>query len=69
MKKYFHVLLNKDGSLTMISVRNPDFDIYAQREGVCDLFQGTKRECLIFVEQYRDENIIPDESFIFHEVK
>lgn len=57
----------EDGALTLINNDNPDFMFYEER--LSELFSGTKKECVDFIFEYQDENLIPDEEFIYMEIK
>lgn len=65
--KRFHVFLSpEDGALTLVSHQNVNFMDYEER--LTEIYKGNKRACLQFIEDYQDENLIPDDAFIVHEI-
>lgn len=61
----FHVFLNtSNGALVLISENNPDFMFYEETHE--DIKCGNRRDCVQFIEEYRDVNYIPDDEFNLH---
>lgn len=67
MKKYHLFINDNNGAITLISENNPDFGFYA--DTLTLLYKGNRRDCIRFLEQYQDENYIPDEIRMFEEIK
>ena len=64
----YNVLFNKENdSLILISDNNPDFRFYADK--LMQLYKGNRAKCLQFIEEYHNENFIPEEKQIFLEIK
>lgn len=58
MKSYYVFLSPEDGALTLVSANNPNFIDYEER--LTEIFVGSRKECVTYIEEYQDENFIPD---------
>jgi hypothetical protein len=64
MKQFIIMSNEKTGAILLIKETSSDYDSY-KALGFCPIFKGTKRECIAYVDEYFDENFIPDEERIF----
>lgn len=63
--KRFYVFLNpQNGALVLISANNADFMFYEETHE--EIKNGNRKECVEFIEQYQDDNLIPDDVFNVH---
>jgi hypothetical protein len=64
----FTVLHNTDNNgITMINENHPDYHIYAENKE--ELCRDTERECTNVVEQFFEDNSIPEELRLFQIVR
>lgn len=63
-----YMFLNTESqALTLISAKNEHFTFFEDTQ--TEIFKGTRKDCLGFIEGYFEENYIPDEFRIFQELK